>query len=423
MKGLSLNDAVKIMRGEPGSPIVLTIVREGAEQPIKIKLVRDIIKVKSVKSRLLEEGYGYVRLSSFQAKTGESMIEAIDELKKKGKLKGLVIDLRNNPGGVLNAAVTVSDAFLDDGLIVYTDGRVEDAKMKFSASSGDLLEGAPIVVLINAGSASASEIVAGALQNYGRAIVIGDSSTHGKGSVQTVLEMKDLVPQLMRTPIKTGATKITVQKYYLPSGASTQLKGVVPDIVLPSVTDHLPIGESDLPHALVWDEIPTSFFDGSPLDPQLVSSLRQRSLERQGSLDEFTFLRRNVDWFKSRQEQKLIPLNLEVRRQQREADAAFRKEMKATKEELAKQDFAYREFHLVPPPPKPALKAPEKDDADPEDEAMESLSTDDDGSYTKVDVPLRESFRVILDALQFGQRGEYLASNRLPLTARYVNKG
>jgi len=245
VKGMSLNDAVKIMRGEPGSPIVLTIVREGAEQPIKVKLVRDIIKVKSVKSRLLEEGYGYVRLSSFQAKTGESMVEAIDELKKSGKIKGLVLDLRNNPGGVLNAAVSVSDAFLDDGLIVYTDGRVEDAKMKFSASTGDMLEGAPIVVLINAGSASASEIVAGALQDHKRAIIMGEK-TFGKGSVQTILPTSS-----------GGAVKLTTARYYTPSGRSIQAEGISPDVAISRLkleasaqSEFGPLKESDLANHL-----------------------------------------------------------------------------------------------------------------------------------------------------------------------------
>lgn len=245
VKGMSLNDAVKIMRGEPGSPIVLTIVREGAEQPIKLKLVRDIIKVKSVKSRLLEDGYGYVRLSSFQAKTGESMIEAIEEMQKKGKLKGLVIDLRNNPGGVLNAAVSVSDAFLEDGLVVYTDGRVEDAKMKFNASAGDLLEGAPIVVLINAGSASASEIVAGALQDHKRAIIMGEK-TFGKGSVQTILPTSS-----------GGAVKLTTARYYTPSGRSIQAEGITPDVPISKVkleaaqqSEFGPLKESDLANHL-----------------------------------------------------------------------------------------------------------------------------------------------------------------------------
>lgn len=444
--GMKLRKIVDLIRGPKHSKVTLLIQPGEATDSAarhEIVITRDVVKLNSARAHAavfeVPDGagatipMGVITLPSFygpsspddtegeKTSASQDVARLLQQLTDAG-VKGLVLDLRRNGGGFLSEATQLTGLFIKQGPVVQVKASSGEIALDTDDSPAIAYDG-PLAVLVDRMSASASEIVAGALQNYGRAIVIGDSSTHGKGSVQTVLEMKDLVPQLMRTPIKTGATKITVQKYYLPSGASTQLKGVVPDIVLPSVTDHLPIGESDLPHALVWDEIPTSFFDGSPLDPQLVSSLRQRSLERQGSLDEFTFLRRNVDWFKSRQEQKLIPLNLEVRRQQREADAAFRKEMKATKEELAKQDFAYREFHLVPPPPKPALKAPEKDDADPEDEAMESLSTDDDGSYAKVDVPLRESFRVILDALQFGQRGEYLASNRLPLTARYVNKG
>lgn len=241
VKGMSLNDAVKLMRGEPGSDITLTIVREGVEQPIKIKLVRDIIKVKSVKSRILEDGYGYVRITSFQSKTGDNVSEAISELKQKGELKGLVLDLRNNPGGVLNAAVSVSDAFLDDGLIVYTDGRVEDAKMKFSATPNDLLNGAPIVVLINAGSASASEIVAGALQDHKRAIIMGEK-TFGKGSVQTILPTSN-----------GGAVKLTTARYYTPSGRSIQAEGISPDVPISKVkleaaakSEFAPIKEADL---------------------------------------------------------------------------------------------------------------------------------------------------------------------------------
>ena len=245
VKGMSLNDAVKIMRGEPGSPIVLTIVREGAEQPIKLKLVRDIIRVKSVRSRMLEEGYGYIRISSFQAKTGDNMVESLEELKKHGKLKGLVLDLRNNPGGVLNAAVAVSDAFLDDGLIVYTDGRVEDAKMRFNATPGDLIDNAPVVVLINSGSASASEIVAGALQDHKRAVVMGEKS-FGKGSVQTILPTSN-----------GGAVKLTTARYYTPSGRSIQAEGISPDVTLSKVkletagqSEFTPLKESDLTNHL-----------------------------------------------------------------------------------------------------------------------------------------------------------------------------
>ncbi|WP_431195853.1 S41 family peptidase [Methylococcus capsulatus] len=241
VKGMSLNDAVKMMRGEPGSPIVLTVVREGVEQPLKITIVRDIIKIKSVKSRILEDGYGYLRITSFQSKTGDNVIEAIDEMKKKGPLKGLVLDLRNNPGGVLNAAVAVSDAFLESGLIVYTDGRVEDAKMRFSATPNDVIGGAPIVVLINGGSASASEIVAGALQDHKRAVIMGEK-TFGKGSVQTILPTSN-----------GGAVKLTTARYYTPSGRSIQAEGITPDVPISRVklemaakSEFAPIKEADL---------------------------------------------------------------------------------------------------------------------------------------------------------------------------------
>ncbi|NOT11897.1 MAG: S41 family peptidase [Methylococcaceae bacterium] len=247
VKGMSLADAVKLMRGDPGSKIILTVVREGEEAPLKLTITRDIIKVKSVKSRLLEKDYGYLRISSFQSGTGESLKEAIAALKKENTrdLKGLVIDLRNNPGGVLNAAVEVSDAFLKSGLIVYTEGRIENSEMRFSASPDDLIDGASIVVLINAGSASASEIVAGALQDQKRAIIMGEKS-FGKGSVQTIL------------PTSNGAAvKLTTARYYTPSGRSIQAEGIEPDITLARVKlesidkqEFTPVKEADLSHHL-----------------------------------------------------------------------------------------------------------------------------------------------------------------------------
>ncbi len=222
VKGMTLNDAVKIMRGEVGSDIVLTIVRKGNGTPFNVTLTRDIIKVKSVRSRILEEGFGYVRISSFQSPTGAAVDKAIQELKTAsgGKLKGLVLDLRNNPGGVLDGAVSVSDTFLNSGKIVFTEGRIKDSKMDFNATPGDELDGAPLVVLINAGSASASEIVAGALQDHKRAIIMGTKS-FGKGSVQTILPTGN-----------GGAVKITTARYYTPSGRSIQAEGIEPDIAL-----------------------------------------------------------------------------------------------------------------------------------------------------------------------------------------------
>ncbi len=242
VKGLTLNDAVKIMRGKPGTVLKLTVVREGAEQPLKIDIKRAVIKVKSVKQRMLEKGFGYVRISQFQSKTAENMVDAIDKLKKEagGHLRGLVLDLRNNPGGVLNGAVAVSDAFLKKGLIVYTEGRVSDSKLRFNATPDDILDSAPLVVLVNQGSASASEIVSGALQDHKRAIIVG-SRTFGKGSVQTIL------------PLSNGtAVKLTTARYYTPSGRSIQAEGIEPDIKLDPVRVSAlenafdPIKEADL---------------------------------------------------------------------------------------------------------------------------------------------------------------------------------
>lgn len=225
VKGMTLRDAVKIMRGKVGTDITLTIIREGEERPLKITITRDIIKVKSVRQRSLEDGFGYLRISQFQSHTGANLADAIDKLKEEngGSLKGVVLDLRNNPGGVLNAAVDVTDAFIDNGLIVYTKGRIRDSELKFNATSRTLLDGAPLVVLVNGGSASASEIVAGALQDHKRAIIVG-TPTFGKGSVQTILPLNN-----------NTALKLTTARYYTPSGRSIQAEGIKPDIVLEPV--------------------------------------------------------------------------------------------------------------------------------------------------------------------------------------------
>lgn len=221
VKGMSLSDAVKLMRGKPGSDITLTVVREGENTPLKITVTRAVIKIRSVKSRLLEPGYGYIRITQFQANTTKNMKTSLSKLEKEngGKLKGVVLDLRNNPGGVLNAAVSVSDAFLKKGIIVYTEGRIADSKLTFEAQPDQVLEGAPLVVLVNGGSASASEIVAGALQDNGRAVIMG-TKTFGKGSVQTIMPMSN-----------GAALKLTTARYFTPSGRSIQATGIEPDIV------------------------------------------------------------------------------------------------------------------------------------------------------------------------------------------------
>ena len=218
VKDMSLNDAVKVMRGKPGTKIKLSVMREGTEAPIKFELERAIIKVKSVKSYLMEPGFGYVRISTFQSKTAKHLKSAIKNLMKEAPLNGLIVDLRNNPGGVLNAAADVADLFIEKGKLVYTQGRVSNSYFEFNAKSGDVLNNAPIVVLINAGSASASEIVAGALQDHKRAVIMGEKS-FGKGSVQTIQELRN-----------GSAVKFTTARYFTPGGRSIQAEGIEPDI-------------------------------------------------------------------------------------------------------------------------------------------------------------------------------------------------
>lgn len=219
-KGLSLMEAVELMRGKVGSRIQLTLVRDGGK-PFDVELTRAVIKVQSVKSQLLESGYGLIRITQFQVNTGAEVGKALAKLKTENqgkKLSGLILDLRNNPGGVLQAAVEVTDHFLTQGLIVYTKGRIANSELRFSADSADASEGVPLVVLINGGSASASEIVAGALQDQKRAVLMGTDS-FGKGSVQTVLPLNN-----------DRALKITTALYYTPKGRSIQAQGIVPDI-------------------------------------------------------------------------------------------------------------------------------------------------------------------------------------------------
>ena len=243
VKGMTLNDAVKIMRGKPNTSIKLTILRKGENKPLYITLVRAIIKTQSVKYKLPEPGYAYLRVTQFQEHSGEDLAKALKALREqnKGPLKGLVLDLRNNPGGLITAAVGISAAFVPkDALVVYTEGRTEDAKMRLTANAANYARGGesadylrdlpadiktvPMVVLINGGSASASEIVSGALQDHKRAVIMGTQS-FGKGSVQTIL------------PMNNGtAIKLTTARYFTPNGRSIQAKGIVPDIVVEDAT-------------------------------------------------------------------------------------------------------------------------------------------------------------------------------------------
>jgi carboxyl-terminal processing protease len=228
VQGMGLNEAVDLLRGEIGSSVRLSIMRDSEEAPFEVELERAVIKSSSVKSRLLADGYGYVRISQFQANTGEELSKAIAKVSEAAPLKGLVVDLRNNPGGVLQAAVDVSDAFLNEGRIVYTEGRVERSELSFDAKAETAIPmETPVIVLINGGSASASEIVAGALQDQKRAVILGTQS-FGKGSVQTILPLAG-----------NRGVKITAARYFTPAGRSIQAQGIVPDVVVErrSLTD------------------------------------------------------------------------------------------------------------------------------------------------------------------------------------------
>ncbi len=439
--GMKLRKIVDKIRGQKGSQVVLTVQpADAADSSVRreITITRDTVKLNSARARggvfdLPVEGaeaktrrLGVISLPAFYAEGDDGDTDAerssaskdvarLIEILKKENIEGLVLDLRRNGGGFLAEAIELAGLFIQKGPVVQVKNFNGEIQVDRDRDPRIAYTG-PLAVLVDRFSASASEIVTGALQNYGRAIVVGDSSTHGKGTVQQVIEMKQVPGPHQRSPQKTGAAKFTIQKYYLPSGASTQLKGVVPDIVLPSIEDYLPIGEADLPRALVWDQIKSSEFEGQPLSQTVLTPLRQASLERQSKLEEFTYLRKQVDTFKARQEQKLISLNIEERQRQKASDDEFRKGMKAEKERLSKNDFSFRTFYLGPPPA-PRIKAPKKEDEEDFD------SDDENESFAKVDVHLREALRVVNDAVELGRSREFTSSSRPPLTAQTSSGG
>lgn len=444
--GMKLRKIVEMIRGEKGTDVHLIIQPADATDPSvrkEVVITRAEVKLNAARARAAvfqvpglegkEQPLGVITLPAFYADDdGDTDVEKstaskdvarlIEKLKGEG-VQGIVLDLRRNGGGYLNEAIELAGLFIKKGPVVQVKNYQGDIQVDTDNNESIAYTG-PLAVLVDRFSASASEIVTGALQNYGRAVVIGDTSTHGKGSVQSVVEMKQISRALAfqtnpdGSPAKTGAAKFTIQKYYLPSGDSTQLKGVIPDIVLPSVSSYISgIGEADLPHALVWDKIPTSNFEGSPLDAKILTPLRQASLDRQARLEEFTYLRKNIDWFKARQEQKLISVNLEDRKKQKESDDAFRKEMNAEKKVIAKGDYTFKEFRLGPPAT-PRIKAPKKDaDKDANEDGEPAEDEEENDTYVKADIHLREALRVVSDALAMGKNKELWAANRPPLTA------
>jgi carboxyl-terminal processing protease len=292
VKGLSLNDAVKRMRGRAGTQITLTIVRKGEPQPLVITLTRAEIKVQSVKSKMIEPGYAWVRVSQFQESTADSLVRHLEGIFKQGQVKGLVLDLRNDPGGLLYGAVAISAAFLPaKALVVSTDGRTEDARKKFYATNEDYLRGlkddvlknlppavktVPMVVLVNGGSASASEIVAGALQDHKRATVIG-TQTFGKGSVQTIMPLGN-----------NTAIKLTTARYYTPSGRSIQAKGITPDLIVEEPGAALArLREADLTRHLLNGQDKDAAKASPRAKPAPAVPAEQRAPVELGSRDDF----------------------------------------------------------------------------------------------------------------------------------------
>ena len=436
--GMKLRKIVAMIRGEKGSQVRLTIQPADATESSArrdIVITRDIVKINSARARGAifqlpgadgkTRPIGVITLPTFygpaddgdtdgeKTTASKDVARLITQLKADG-IDGLVLDLRHNGGGFLGEAIELTGLFIPQGPVVQVKSFTGEIQVDRDTSPQVAYDG-PLAVLVDRFSASASEIVTGALQNYGRAIVIGDSSTHGKGTVQQVVEMKQVSRTLAFSPVKSGAAKFTIQKYYLPNGDSTQRKGVIPDIVLPSINEVLPIGESDLPRAMAWDKIPSSDFKGGLLDERIVKRLHANSQQRQTALEEFTYLRRNVDWFKARQEQKLLSLNLEERKQQKQTDDAFRKEMKAERERIAKSDYSYKPFY-VGPPPTPRIKAPKKETDKTGDEEEIEAEVEENDTYVKADVFLKEAIRVIGDGIDLARERELWVANRPPLT-------
>jgi carboxyl-terminal processing protease len=461
--GMKLRKIVDQIRGDKGT-LVRLIVQPGDATDSSVRkeidITRDVVKLDSARARAavfqvpgadgkpvplgvitLPEFYGPADDGDTDADTDKrsasgDVAQLIVDL-KQSNVQGIVLDLRHNGGGYLSEAIELAGLFIHKGPVVQVKGYGGDIQVDTDKAENLSYDG-PMAVLVDRFSASASEIVTGALKDYGRAVVIGDSTTHGKGTVQATFEMKRLSHELERSPAKTGAAKITIQKFYLPDGSSTQLKGVVSDIVLPSIDEFLPIGESDLPHALVWDKIKTSAFDGAPINPKVLDRLKEESAGRQAGLEEFAYVRKYVDWFKLRQTEKLVSLNLEERRKQKIADDAFRKEIKAERDALAKADYPFKEFRLGPPLPlkitapkgpdevkpadsKDASKVTPPKDTDDDDAVADAEDDPNADAYGKVDVALREALRVVDDAIELGHDHEYWASNHAPLTA--VAKG
>ncbi len=418
---MKLRRVVEMIRGEKGTAVTLTVIPADATDPSvreEITIVRDEVKLTARQARgkiydfPLENGdtrsLGVIEIPSFygSAETDTSTTEDVKELIGKMKEKnidGLVLDLRRNGGGLLNEAINLTGLFIEAGPVVMKQDSFGNVQTDPVPRNGRVYDG-PLSILVSKSSASASEIVAGALQAYQRAVVVGESSTHGKGTVQAVYELGNYLGLPRSANAKTGATKMTVQKFYLPDGASTQKRGMIPDIVIPSFNDFLPIGESSLSNPLEWDTLDAANWERDkrlatvrfPITEERRERIRESSRERQETLEEFAYWNENINWFEDRQDRKSVSLNLEDRRTQRKSDRKFRDEMNEREHSLARS-------HAIPYTEVLLDSASEGDPAYPPDPELPDLRDIDggggreDGDRERLDIHLRETLRVLND--------------------------
>ena len=452
---MKLRKIVKMIRGEKNTTVYLTVIPADAVDPSirkTIDLVRDEVEISAQRASAslyelpemsgdtlpvgvihLPSFYGDISLeeSGSTTSTTKDVEELIGRLQEEG-ISGLVLDLRDNGGGLLNEAIDLTGLFIETGPVVQVRNSRGFIRRDWDRDSKISYHG-PLVVLISRYSASASEIVAGALQYYDRALIVGDKSTHGKGTVQAVFEIDRLASPSFFKDQPTGAAKLTIQKFYLPDGISTQNKGVISDVPLPSHREFLPIGEADLPQAMEWDEInPVNWTSSKvepstkfrPIDDSFISKLRAQSEARQSVLQEFSFLKKSISVFKERQETNAFSLNLEKRLEIKESDKLIREELEASEDELEKYFFPSKKIVLVDPAEDPAATtmgeqpvapAPETDpdvgklletamvgDTPLEDdpatvEPVEEGTTSEEEEGPILDIHLRESLRILAD--------------------------
>jgi carboxyl-terminal processing protease len=405
--GLKLRAIVKKIRGKKGTEVRLLIWPAGSD-PSKRKivtLIRDEIKLTTnlAEAQLFDIDFdgstlkiGVVDLPTFYGSgdpssndpsTTRDVKELIEKLKAKG-MEGLILDLRRNGGGLLSEAISLTGLFISTGPVVQVKNTIGQLN-EYVDSDPEVTWSGPLIVLVSRYSASASEIVAGALKTSNRAIIVGDESTHGKGTVQAIFEIDRSVLARLTQP-KMGAAKITIQKWYLPDGNSTQLKGVQSDIVLPSMSPYLSIGESELPNALEWDSIrplPWRTEDFGLITQSTKQELDLRSKQRQAQLEEFVYLNESIDWFKEKKDQKEFSLNYYRRQIDKDLNEKFQEEREKKLDELSKRRFKNEHIYL---------DSRIKNETNSHREKAEEINEDDE----KLDIHLRESLRIMADWIE-----------------------